>query len=83
VRLEDWLTLAVGAVITAVAAGSLGLAAACVADPACLPQSGQFDLGSIFALLVAGVALIVAGLGGLLLRRPNADCDEGSVAFPT
>jgi hypothetical protein len=83
VRLEDWLTLAVGAVFTAVAAGALELVAACVADPSCLPQSGQFDLGGIFALLVAGIGLIVAGLGGLLLRRPNADCDERSGAVPT
>jgi hypothetical protein len=82
-RLEAWLTLGVGAVFTAVAAGSLELAAACVADPACLPQRGQFDLGGIFAPFVAGAGLIVAALGGVLLSRPHADCDEGSGAVPT
>ena len=61
-RLEGWLTLAVGAVFTAVAAGSLALVAGCVADPSCLPQAGSFDLSGIFALLVAGVAAVCGGV---------------------
>jgi hypothetical protein len=68
-RLEGWLTLAVGAVFTAVAVGSLVIFAAWIADPACLPQAAEFDLSGIYALLVAGVAAVVAGV--LALRNPQ------------
>ena len=71
-RLEGWLTLGVGADFTEVAAGSLAIVSGCVADPACLPQVGDFDVSGILALLGAGIVTVVAGAWILRDQRAAA-----------
>ncbi len=71
------VTLALGLIFIAAGAEALAVFNACVADPGCLPDASELNVGAFFAILTVGIVLAVAGA-----RILEATLKVSRTAFP-
>ncbi len=55
------VTFAVGLIFIAAGVEALAVFNACVADPGCLPDASELNVGAFFAILAVGIVLAVIG----------------------
>lgn len=63
------VTFVIGFIVIAVGAEGLAAFNACLADPACLPDASLMNVSAFFAVLAAGIGVVVASA----LRLPGRD----------